>query len=288
MKHTLLDYRWDEYSQTGEDGIIDELCNRLDISGGWFCEFGAWDGKHLSNTYNLVDNNGQWNGVLIEGDPERYEDLKETISEHPDQLHGINSFVTAEGDTSLDNLLDETDIPEQFKLLSIDIDGPDYFVWEKMTTYSPKVVVIEMNPELGPDLRFISEMSPNGRFKIDPTRTSHSPNFPKERKGDRIRLFGTSFRSMVNLGERKGYTPVSCTRNNLIFVQDRLADKVNLTPEEYTDPTHLFLDEWVQPQPFYNTSMTENIEMIRSSIEKNGVVRTIKLGASKIRNDLSL
>lgn len=289
MSPTLLQYRWDEHSQNGEDGVIEELFDRLDINGGWFCEFGAWDGKHLSNTYNLVSGSGEWNGILIEGDPEKYEDLKETVSEHPERLIGINSYVTSTGDTALDNLLDDTDIPRNFELLSVDIDGPDYFVWKNTTEYRPKVVVIEINPEIGSELRFITEMSPNGRFQIDPESTNHPPNFSRERKGEQIRLFGTSFRSMVELGQSKGYTPVSCTEHNVFFVLDEYVDEIGLTSEEHNDPSTLFLDKWGhanEPEPFYQMSISENYRMIQSSVQENGLIETGKLGVSKVVNDV--
>lgn len=91
---------------------------------------------------------------------------------------------------------------------------------------------------------------------------------------------------MVELGENKGYTPVSCTRNNVIFAHDSLAEEIGLDSKEYDDPSHLFLDEWVQPDPFYENSVTENISMIRSSIQKNGLSKTIRLGISRIRNSI--
>jgi hypothetical protein len=43
----------------------------------WCCEFGAWDGRKYSNTYQLIANKG-WSGVLIEADPVKFEDLKRT------------------------------------------------------------------------------------------------------------------------------------------------------------------------------------------------------------------
>lgn len=227
--------------------------------------------------------------MLIEGAPDKYEDLKKTVEDHPDRLHGINSYVSATGDTALDNILDGAEIPTNFELLSIDIDGPDYFVWESVEKYTPKVVIIEINPELGAELRFISEMAPNGRFEIDPDATDYPSNFPQDRKGERIRLFGTSFKSIVNLGERKGYTPVSCTQHNVIFVLDELADDVGLTPEEYSDPTTLFIDEWGHsnpPTPFYKQSIGENYDLIKQSVQDNGFVKTGVLGISKVMREI--
>ena len=71
-------YNYNIYSQNGEDGVIEELLNRLNITNGWVCEFGAWDGIHLSNTFNLIKNKS-FNAVLIEGDKNKYIDLLKTV-----------------------------------------------------------------------------------------------------------------------------------------------------------------------------------------------------------------
>ena len=142
MTGTLWDYGYSEYSENGEDGIIDEILNRLDINGGWYCEFGAWDGKHYSNTYRLIDDYGDWKGVLIEGDKAKYSDLEKTVQEHPDKITPLNSFITPRGDDCLDNLLDKTSIPKQFDILSIDVDSEDYWIWKYLTDYHPTIVII--------------------------------------------------------------------------------------------------------------------------------------------------
>ena len=72
----LNHYAYNNFSQNGEDGIIEELNKRLRIKeqkrSNWCVEFGAWDGKHLSNTFNLIKKS--WQGVYIEGDLCRYRD----------------------------------------------------------------------------------------------------------------------------------------------------------------------------------------------------------------------
>ena len=70
-------YAKDVHSQNGEDGIVEELLKRLNINSGWVCEFGAWDGIHLSNTFNLVQKG--FNAVFIEGDPVKFKDLLVTV-----------------------------------------------------------------------------------------------------------------------------------------------------------------------------------------------------------------
>lgn len=88
----LLAYRKNIYSQNGEDGILTEIIRRLKINNaGWVCEFGAWDGKHLSNTFALVEKG--WEAVYIEGDPGKYTDLLDTAKIY-DNIIPIQEFVT--------------------------------------------------------------------------------------------------------------------------------------------------------------------------------------------------
>lgn len=87
----LYNHREDVYSQEGEDGIIDELTSQLSISGGNFCEFGAWDGKHLSNCYTLLEQEN-WSGVMIEADEEKFSSLSE-LSQEYNKLEVFNKFV---------------------------------------------------------------------------------------------------------------------------------------------------------------------------------------------------
>lgn len=139
----LIDYQLNINSQCGEDGIIEEICRRLNIKTGYFVEFGAWDGKHHSNTFNLLFKN--WRGVYIEADEIKYKDLLMTKNEFPKQLTTICAFVRSSGDNKLDNLLSQTSTPKDFELLSIDIDSEDYLVWYSLQNYNPKIVIIEGN-----------------------------------------------------------------------------------------------------------------------------------------------
>ena len=109
----LIQYAWNRYSQNGEDGILEELCRRLQIGPGWSVEFGAWDGKNLSNTFNLLEHAG-WNAVDIEADERRYQDLLATKRQFPDRLHAICAMVGEEGENRLDRLLQKTPIPPGF------------------------------------------------------------------------------------------------------------------------------------------------------------------------------
>lgn len=115
-------------SQAGEDGLIARIFSMMGTANTWCVEFGAWDGKHFSNSWNLLANK-TWHGVLIEGDAARCEQMKET---HPDRqrVHAVNRFVGLDGPARLDAILVETPAPLDFDLLSIDVDGLDWHIWD--------------------------------------------------------------------------------------------------------------------------------------------------------------
>lgn len=200
------------YSQNGEDGIVTELLKRLNINNGWVCEFGAWDGIFLSNTFNLVEQG--FNAVFIEGDVNKYNDLLKTTTQW-NNISPINAFVDYnDNQNSLDNLLKKTNIPIDFDILSIDIDSYDYQVWKSLKIYKPKIVIIEIN----------SSVNTDNNYHI------HEPN----------KYEGTGFKPTFDLGIEKGYKFVLHT-GNMFFIRNDLFDKLNI---HYDDPRENFLTNW--------------------------------------------
>jgi hypothetical protein len=213
---TLDAYRRDVYSQNGEDGVIEELLGRLGIASGTCVEFGAWDGKHGSNTYNLVRKG--WRVVYIEPDRSRFRELEATAKENPGSIAAIHGFVEVEGAMSLDAILSRQAVEAEFGVLSIDVDAEDWRIWRSLTSYFPSVVVIEINSSIPPGIRSVYE----------PSRHS----------------LGTSFTSMLELGYEKGYRLAAHT-GNMIFVRNHLVDRVQLTSEELDYPEVLFDPSWL-------------------------------------------
>jgi hypothetical protein len=210
MLRELLRFRRNINSQAGEDGVLAEILRRLGIDRGWFCEFGAWDGKFLSNTYALLEKG--WNGVMIEGDESRYSDLVKTALQFAGHLHPICRYVThTAGPDSLDSLLGSTPIPQDFDVLSVDVDGLDYYIWEACQHYNPKIVIIEINSNYPPGVDHLESGS-----------NAHA-----------------SFSSMVKLGARKGYVPVLHT-GNIFFVRSDLATIVANGSKEIADWNNQF------------------------------------------------
>ena len=187
----LHDFASNVYSQNGEDGIIAKVLEVINERSGWCVEFGAWDGIHLSNTCNLIKNYGSA-AVLIEGNPQRCQEIKQNF-DSSQKVIPINAFVGFEPENCLDSILKQTEIPTNFDLLSIDIDGNDYHIWDSVQHYRPKVVVIEYNPTI-----------PNPVDFVQPQDMNVSQ--------------GSSLLSINKLAKQKGYELVAVTYCNGIFV----------------------------------------------------------------------
>src|SRR5258706_395189 len=158
-KNNWLNERNTKYtSQNGECGIIEEIFKVLEINQGWVVEFGAWDGKYNSNSYHFLQDK-KFNGVLIEGDPQKFQVLIENFKGEKN-IHPVNAFVGWSGELSLDNILSKTPIPKEFELLSVDVDGTDYHIWEGLKEYTPKLIVIEFNPTIPNEVDFVQEYNP--------------------------------------------------------------------------------------------------------------------------------
>ncbi len=188
----LDEFRSDVYSQGGEDGVIRKILDVLPRKDQWCVEFGAWDGRYLSNTANLIENHG-YSAVMIEGSEERFRDLENNYSRNP-RVVVLNRFVGFSEKDNLDGILEGTSIPLDFDFLSIDIDGNDYHVWKAMSRYTPKLVCIEFNPTISTEVRFVQPPDPSLNQ-------------------------GAGLLPLVELGKSKGYELVSVTPINAFFVR---------------------------------------------------------------------
>jgi hypothetical protein len=175
----------------GEDGILEAIFELIPDTNHWCVEFGAGDGVTLSNTFNLIANKG-WASVQIESHAEKFNALSNTHQANSNVIC-LHDQVGFEGQNTLDSILKATPIPTDFDLLSIDIDGNDYHVWEAVCDYRPKVVVVEFNPTIPNQVEFVQ---------------------PRNMALNQ----GSSLLALINLGKRKGYELVATTDWNAFFV----------------------------------------------------------------------
>ncbi len=180
-------------SQFGEDGIIEHIFRVIpdSVQDHWCCEFGAWDGKHCSNTSHLIVDKG-WSAVLVEADKQKFRELQQTYR-GVGRLILVNEFITISGDSRLDKILERAGLPSDFDFLSIDIDGNDYHIWASLELFRPKVVVIEFNPCIPDNIEFIQKPDPAVRH-------------------------GTSILAITKLANSKGYELICVNAENAFFV----------------------------------------------------------------------
>lgn len=198
----LLNFRYNNTSQDGEDGIIEKIFEIIGPENKWCVEFGAYDGLENCNSHTLVTKEG-WNGVFIEGDSGRFAALEQTYDGFGN-THLFRAFVGhGPGSTPLEDILSDLDVPTDFDLISIDIDGNDWHLWREFTGYRPRVVIIEFNPTISNDIVFIQ-------------------------KNENDVMQGNSLRAFVTLGKEKGYELVCVTMYNAIFVVKEEFDKLGI------------------------------------------------------------
>jgi hypothetical protein len=189
-------FRNDVKSQFGEDGIIEAIFKIIpqDVQNKWCCEFGAWDGMHCSNTYNLVVNKG-WTGIFIEANKKKFVDLQRTYKNF-DKTILLNEFVNISGNNTLDSLLKGAGAPVDLDFLSIDVDSIDYHLWESVVEYRPKLVVIEFNPTIPNNIEYVQAADPSKKH-------------------------GTSILSMTKLAKSKGYELICINAENAFYVDQK-------------------------------------------------------------------
>jgi hypothetical protein len=190
------------FSQNGEDGIIEEIFSRIGSTNKYFVEFGIEDGREC-NTRHLMERKG-WQGLLMDG--------SESNCAYANQLAKLSgtkvicSFVTAD---NIESLLNEARAPKDMDMLSIDIDGNDFWIWKAIKNFQPRVLVIEYNASYPPPEKWVMPYNKNHIY-------------------DGTNYFGASLVALNELCDKKGYTLVACDKAgvNAFFVRnDLVGDK---------------------------------------------------------------
>lgn len=202
--NSLTAYEYKVFSQNGEDGVILELLRRIGTGHKYFVEFGASYG-HECNTRFLSEILG-WRGHLMERSAAAYAILERSLA---GRRHAVTSQHVEVTPENVDDLLGAAGVPEDFDVLSIDCDGPDYYLWQAIRSFRPRLIVIEYNGTIGEDPLVQRPQDP-GWMGTD--------------------FFGASLAALVQLGRRKEYSLVhtELCGVNAFFVRD---DMVSLVGE---------------------------------------------------------
>lgn len=216
-------YEHKVFSQSGEDGVIAEIFRRIGTTNRLFAECAPGEGIESNTHYLLILG---WKGLWMESNPSNARRIRETFAQRIESGALIlrQELVTAE---NVESLLDHSSLPAEFDLLSIDLDGNDYWIWKAVQRYRPRVVVIEYNAIFPPACAWIVPYAAN---------TSWDQNIN----------YGASLASLELLGAEKGYKLVGCALagTNAFFVREDLVGGLFCDPftaENHYEPPRYYL-----------------------------------------------
>lgn len=200
---SLADVEFRVLSQWGEDGIIDWIIERANLPHylQTFIEFGV-ESYDESNTRFLLQNR-LWKGFVIDGDPELHNHLSRDPQYWRYNLKDKSAFIIRE---NINDLFAEAGFGGDIGLLSIDIDGNDYWVWDAISVVNPVICICEYNPHFG-NLHSVS--------------IPYDPEFVWGKK-HHLLYYGASIQALSSLAKRKGYKFLGTTTagNNAFFIRE--------------------------------------------------------------------
>lgn len=197
----LADVEFRAFSQWGEDGIIEWLLSKSENVPEIFIEFGV-ENYRESNTRFLLQHRN-WRGLVIDGSAEHVADIRADAVSWRHDLTAVCSFITSD---NIERTIADAGFAGEIGILSIDIDGNDYWVWEAIKNVSPQFVIIEYNANFG-DLQPLTVPYRDDFFRT----AAHPSNL----------YFGASCRAFEHLASLKGYVMLgsNLAGNNLFFAR---------------------------------------------------------------------
>lgn len=205
----LSDAEFRVTSQWGQDGIIDWLAERAAIppQSRTFVEFGVESYREANTRFLLRNRN--WRGLIMDGSAEMLRAVRQDNLLQLHTLTALPAFITRD---NINDLLVQAGFHDEIGLLSIDIDGNDYWVWEAIQAVNPILVVCEYNAVFG------------DRY---PVTIPYEPRFNRTRAHYSNLYFGTSIGALRRLANSKGYAFAGTTSagNDAFFVRQDYADR---------------------------------------------------------------
>lgn len=202
----LKDYEFKVFSQWGEDGIIQHLTKTIDIKNKTFIEFGVEDFFESNCRFLLTKDD--WKGFVIDGSTRNIDRLKKSNFYWKHDLVGLDAFITRE---NINELLAKSGFEEDLGILSVDLDGNDYYILEAINFFKPRILICEYNAVFGATRKI------SVPYQADFYRTSkHYSNL----------YFGASLSAMTYIADKKGYALVGTNTagGNAFYVRKDLVN----------------------------------------------------------------
>lgn len=202
---TLGDAEFRVFSQWGEDGIIEWLVSRLPGIPPKVVEFGVED-YFEANTRFLVQNRN-WRALVMDGSQRNMARLRAHRMHWRHDITAVTAFIDRD---NINDLIGGNGFGGEIGILSIDLDGNDYWVWKSLEVVRPWIVIAEYNGVLG---------------DTQPITVPYDPSFTRMRAHSSGQYFGTSVAALCRLAAEKGYTLLGSPRTgiNVFFVRNDLA-----------------------------------------------------------------
>jgi hypothetical protein len=211
----LAEAEFSVFSQFGEDGIIQHLLRHVRIENDAFVEFGVEDYKESNTRFLLVHDN--WRGLVMDGGSSHIEFLRTSGLDWKHEIHAVSAFIDRD---NVNSLIEGAGFIGDIGLLSVDVDGNDYWLVEAVDVISPRVLVVEYNSVFGPSA---------------PITIPYRPDFRRAHAHWSHLYWGASIAALAVIAGRKGYALVggNSTGTNAFFVRrDVLGELPEATPEE--------------------------------------------------------
>ena len=198
---TLREAEFRVFSQWGEDGIIQFLVRHVPIADKTFVEFGVQDYLESSTRFLVVKDH--WSGLVIDGSAENVEKIRHSEIYWRHRLRAECAFITRD---NINDVIRSAGFAGDIGLLSVDIDGNDYWVWQAVDVVKPRIVIAEYNARFGAE-RAVS--------------VPYDAQVVRGRAHYSMIYYGASLAALTELGETKGYALVGCNSagNNAFFVR---------------------------------------------------------------------
>jgi hypothetical protein len=238
----VLSQRFRVLSQNEEDGITLALVKLAASPRRRFVELGA--GSNGGNTGFLAESCG-WTGLMVDGSEARAARLVRRFSRYGVRV--ASSWITRD---NVNDLVRDHGLAGEVDLLSLDLDGNDYWVWRALDVCSPRIVILEFNAAFGPDRALTVQYDPafdRGAFK---DVTAH--------------FYGASLTAFEQLGREKGYRLVMGEPRgaNIYLLRNDVAPEILASPVHavYPDPLH-------DPQPLFDLIMKAQLPLVDLGVD---------------------